>query len=137
LPSDRKGEEIMLKEAVICIIIIICIIGLEIYTQNFTEETVKEIRGSFAKIEECISRQEIEGLNNELEKIGTRWEEKQKKLAYYIEHDELEKVHTSIVTMKSFVETKDFSAAMAALEEGKFVIEHIQEKNSFNLQNIF
>ena len=127
----------MIKETVICIIIVIGIIGLELLTQNFTEKAVKEITGSFSKIENEIVKQNIEQINIELENISDKWEKKQKKLAYYIEHDELEKVHTAIVTMKSYIKTNDFSSAMAELEEGKFVIEHIQEKNSFNLQNIF
>ena len=127
----------MLKEAIICIIIVITIVGLDIYTQNFTSESVKEITGIFNKIEENISNRNIEQINNEIKNIGTKWEEKQKKLAYYIEHDELEKVHTAIVTMKSYAETENFSSAMAELEEGKFVLEHIQEKNAFNLKNIF
>ena len=127
----------MIKETVICIIIVIGIIGLELLTQNFTEKTVKEIRETFSKIENEIVKQNIEQINIELENISDKWEKKQKKLAYYIEHDELEKVHTAIVTMKSYIKTNDFSSAMAELEEGKFVIEHIKEKNSFNLQNIF
>lgn len=127
----------MLKEMVICIIIVIGILGLEVFIQNFTQKTVTEITEIFSKIEENISRRDIEQINNEIKNIGSKWEEKQKELAYYIEHDELEKVHTAIVTMKSYVETDNFSAAMAELEKGKFVLEHIQEKNSFNLQNIF
>lgn len=127
----------MLKEAVICLIIVATILGLEFYTQNFTEKTVKEITEILNKIEDDISINEGENGKNEIQNISNKWEEKQKKLAFYIEHDELEKVHTAIVLMKSYTETKDFSSAMAALEEGKFVLEHIQEKNSFNLQNIF
>ena len=127
----------MLKEALICVIIVVGIFGLEFYTKKFTEQTVSDITDIFNKIEENISNREIELLNNEIKNIETKWEEKQKRLAYYIEHDELEKVHTAIVTMKSYVETENFSSAMAELEEGEFVIEHIQEKNSFNLQNIF
>ena len=127
----------MLKEAIICIVIIIGILGLEFYTQNFTSKTVNEITGIFDKIEENISRQDVEQIKNEIKNINSKWEEKQKKLAYYIEHDELEKVHTAIVLMKSYSETQDYPSAMAALEEGKFVLEHIQEKNAFNLQNIF
>lgn len=127
----------MLKETIICIVIVIGIFGLEFYTQNFTAKTVNEITGIFSRIEENISKRDIEQINNEIKNIGDKWEEKQKKLAYYIEHDELEKVHTAIVTMKSYVQTENFSSAMAELEEGKFVLEHIQEKNSFNLQNIF
>lgn len=127
----------MLKEAVICIVIIMGILGLENFTQNFTLKTVSEITEMFSKVEESIAKRDAEKINDEIKIISDKWEEKQKKLAYYIEHDELEKVHTAIVIMKSYAETEDYSSAMAVLEEGKFVIEHIQEKNSFNLQNIF
>ena len=127
----------MLKEAVICIVIIMGILGLEIFTQNFTSKTVSEITEMFSKVEESIDKRDVERIDDEIKVIGDKWEGKQKKLAFYIEHDELEKVHTAIVIMKSYAETEDYSSAMAALEEGKFVLEHIQEKNSFNLQNIF
>ena len=127
----------MLKEIIICIIIIVSIFGLEIFTQNFTKKTVEEITNMFSVIDEAISKQNKEQMKKEIEKIYTKWDEKQEQLAYYIEHDELEKVHTSIVTMKSYVESENYSAAMAELAEGKFVLEHIQEKNSFNLRNLF
>jgi len=127
----------MLKETVICIVIVMGIFGLEYYTQGFTEKTVNEITEIFDKIEDNIAKRDIEQANNEIKNIESKWEEKQKELAYYIEHDELEKVHTSIVKLKSYVGSENFSEAIAELEDGKFVIEHIQEKNSFNLQNIF
>ena len=127
----------MLKEYLICIVIIISILGLEFYTQNFTSKAVSEMTGRFNQIEEYITKNEIEQAKSEIEKVSDKWEKEQKKLAYYIEHDELEKVHTAIVKLKSYVETENFSEAIAELSEGKFIIEHIQEKNSFNLQNIF
>ena len=127
----------MLRESIICIIIILGILGLEFYTQNFTKKCVNEITQIFSNIKENIIKRDKTRLNEELENISNKWEEKQKKLAYYIEHDELEKVHTAIVKMKSYIENDDYSSAMAELEDGKFVLEHIQEKNAFNLQNIF
>ena len=63
--------------------------------------------------------------------------EQHDKLAYYIEHDELEKVDTAIINMKSYIETKEYSSAVANLDEGKFILEHIEDKNAFNLVNIF
>lgn len=127
----------MLKEAIICIIIVVGILGLEFYTQNFTSKTVSEITEQFDELKENISNQKIEQANQDIDNIWSKWEQKQKKLAFYIEHDELEKVHTAIVKMKSYITTENFSEALAELEDGKFVIEHIQEKNSFNLQNVF
>jgi len=127
----------MLKESIICIIIIIGILGLEFYTQNFTKKTVNEITEIFSKIKDEIGNKDIQQINNEIKYINNRWEEKQKKLAYYIEHGELEKVKTAIVKMESYIQTGNYSSALAELEEGKFVLEHIQDKNAFNLQNIF
>ena len=40
----------MLKELIICIVIIVSIISLDIYTQNLTENTVNEITESFKSI---------------------------------------------------------------------------------------
>ena len=69
--------------------------------------------------------------------LDEKWDEKHDKLAYYIEHDELEKVDTAIVQVKSFVENEEIPSAIAELETGKFVLEHIERKYKFNLQNIF
>lgn len=49
----------------------------------------------------------------------------------------LEKVDTAIVQVKSFVENEEIPSAIAELETGKFVLEHIERKYKFNLQNIF
>jgi len=127
----------MVREAIICIIIVIGILSLEFYTQKFTEKSVKKITGEFLKIKESIENRDNETIEKQIKNIDAKWEETQSKLAFYIEHDELEKVHTAIVTMQSYLETYSYSLALAELEEGKFVLEHIQEKNSFNLQNIF
>ena len=107
------------------------------FTQNYTKKSVSMVTEQFSNLETFILEDNKEKIQNCVNNIDNNWEEIHDKLAYYIEHDELEKVDTAIVTMKSYIETKDYSSAIAELEEGKFVLEHIQEKNAFNLQNIF
>ena len=127
----------MFKETVICIIIIITIFSLDIFTQKYTEDTTKDITKLFLDLKDEILKENKDEIKAKISKLDDKWKEKHDKLAYYIEHDELEKVDTAIVTMKSYVETEDYSSAVAELEEGKFVLEHIQKKNAFNLENIF
>lgn len=127
----------MLKETIICIIIVIAIFSLDIFTQGYTETTTQEITNMMSELRDTILNEESEKIVTHLNELEESWKEKHDKLAYYIEHDELEKVDTAIVTMKSYVETQDYSSAAAELDEGKFVLEHIQEKNAVNLQNIF
>lgn len=127
----------MLKETIICIIIVIAIFSLDIFTQGYTENTTSEITNMMVELRDTILNEETGKITEDLNELEKNWKEKHDKLAYYIEHDELEKVDTAIVTMKSYIETEDYSSAAAELDEGKFVLEHIQEKNAVNLQNIF
>ncbi len=127
----------MLKELVISIIIVIAIFSLDIFTQGYTKKSVNTITEKLSNLKVEILNENSDKIKNGISDIDEVWIGMHDKLAYYIEHDELEKVDTTIVNMKSYVETKDYSSAVAQLEEGKFILEHIQQKNAFNLQNIF
>ena len=127
----------MLKELIICIVIVVSIISLDVSTQNFTEETVKEITDDFAVLKQSILNGNVEEMKKRAADINNKWEGKNEKLAYFIEHDELEKVSNSIIEMKSHIETETFTDAIAELEEGIFVLKHIQERNALALKNIF
>ena len=86
---------------------------------------------------EFILKEDKDQMDEELKKLDENWNKMQDKLAYYIEHDELEKVDTAIVDAKSFVETEDYPSAVSEIDKAKFVMEHIKRKYAFNLQNIF
>lgn len=127
----------MFKETVICIVIVVSIFALDMFTQKFTEKTVDEVTTVFSNLKNDILKEDRNQIDDGIKKIDESWGDVHDKLAYYMEHDELEKVDTAIVTMKSYLETDDFSSAIAELDEGKFVLEHIQEKYAFNLKNVF
>ena len=127
----------MFKETVICIIIVIAIFSFDMITQGYTKNTTLEMVEIFTELKGELLKEDSTQIENKIKDLDSKWTEKHDKLAYYIEHDELEKVDTAIVSMKSYVETDDYSSAIAELDEGKFVLEHIQKKNAFNLENIF
>ena len=107
------------------------------FTQNFTEKTVDEISDKLESLKQIILGENIEEMNKQAEEINRVWEQKNEKLAYFIEHDELEKVSNSITEMKSHIDTETFTDAIAELEEGIFVLKHIEERNALSLKNIF
>ena len=127
----------MYKETMICIFIIILIIGLDIITQNKKKKSTIEITDCLSELKDEIENENLENAKLKIEELNNKWDNRHDKLAYYIEHDELEKVDTAIVQVKSFVENDDIPSAIAELETGKFVLEHIERKYKFNLQNIF
>ena len=84
----------MYKEIVITIIIIILIVTGNIITQNNTNTSVETIIKELNDFKQNIIKEKIdkEEAKRNIEKIKNMWNEKYEKMAYYIEHDELEKV---------------------------------------------
>lgn len=101
----------MHKELIISVIIIIFIFGLNYITQKNTDNTVEIVTDKLQ-----IVRQEVMQDNPNKEQAMDRariaydkWEELDDKLAYYVEHDELEKVKTALTSVQSYVEVEEYS----------------------------
>lgn len=133
----------MKKEMIICIFIVIAIIIANIITQNYTEKSIKSLNNKLEELSAEITKIGESGdiakdnVKSKVKEIEKSWEDIHSKLAYYIEHDELEKVETNIVGINSSVETNDYEQAIGKIDENKFILRHIEEKYAFTLENIF
>lgn len=131
----------MVKESIICGVIVISIIFGNYKTQGYTKESVAEISNDLEALRQEISKGEEEIDEDKTKEkilgIYEEWNKRHDKLAYFIEHDELEKVETNLTSTKSFIETKEYSDSIEEIDRGIFVLKHIEEKYAFNLQNIF
>lgn len=126
----------MFKEVVISIIIVISIISLDLITQDYAKESIDQTSTMLSDLKEKIKEEEDQ-INNNLEKVTSEWKSKRTKLAYFIEHDELEKVDTNLTNLASYIEVGDLDMAINSIDEAKYILEHIKQKNKFALENIF
>ena len=129
----------MYKEVVISIMIIIVIVLFDSRLQQYTDKCVEDMSQNLYEIKEDISKQDVDSrtVEEKTENLYQRWTDYHEKLAYYIEHDELEKVETDFTAGKSFIQSKQYGDAKSELEKTIFVLEHIKDKYMFNLENIF
>lgn len=129
----------MLKETIICIVIVIAIIFGNNMTQDYTKESVSELSSGLMTLRENVNQEDMENkeIKNEAENVYKVWEKRHEKLAYYIEHDELEKVETELIGIKSDLETEDYEELIIGIDKSVFILKHIEDKYAFNLQNIF
>ena len=85
----------MLKEIIICITIIITIVIGNNITQEYTTQAVEEMTNLLENVRTIIFESkeniDINEIGERIEGIKVEWEQRHEKLAYYIEHDELEK----------------------------------------------
>ena len=100
----------MYKETIICTVIIVLIIIGNIITQKYTKTSVEGTSATLTELREEITKEDNEINGNEakekIDKIHEMWDQKHDLLAYYIEHDELEKVETNLTGVRSFIESK-------------------------------
>ena len=134
----QKGELIaMHKELIICIILVILIVIGDWVTQNYTKNTVNYITGELENLKQNLLEKSDDKVDEDINKIDDKWKEVYDKLAYYIEHDELEKVETNFTACKSLAKSGEYEQAISELEKTVFVLDHITDKYSFNFVNIF
>lgn len=131
----------MTKELIISIIIIVSIFIGNAATENYTKESVAETTQSLAILRNEIIKYENEidyaTIKTETDDIYEKWSLKHEKLAYYIEHDELEKVKTELTGLKGYIEKEEYSNALNELDKSVYILEHIKDKTALNLKNIF
>ncbi len=129
----------MLKEIIICITILVTIIFANVITQNYTKVSVEELSQKLSELREKLLQEEIndENAKESAENINNQWTERHDKLAYYIEHNELEKIESEITALKSHIETKDYDLTVEEIDETMFLLKHVQDRYAFDLENIF
>ena len=133
----------MWKETIICAVIIIVIIIGSIVTQNYTEETVRTFSEQLEELKKDLNvaednnEEKQKEVKERVKNIEEEWNKRHNKLAYFIEHDELEKIETNITSLTSFIDTREFPEAINELDKTIYVLNHLEEKYKLSLENIF
>lgn len=131
----------MQKEMIIVAIIIVVVVGVNITTDKYTRNCVSEINMKLEEICDMANASlEEEKENNQIiEKMDALREEEQfqQKLAFYIEHDEIEKVDTSIVEINEYIKLGLYDEAIPEIRKCSFILEHIKNKGELQVINLF
>lgn len=137
------------KEFFIVIFIIVFVVCLEFLTNYISNKYVENI---YEKINSIIDEMEIANnlredekleenekneLNEKIKELKNDWFDKQSKLAFFAEHDELEKVSKCLVVLEENIRNEEFANALEDGKEFIYWVNHFKEKDSLNLKNIF
>ena len=127
----------MFKESVICIIIVVVIFSLDVFTQDYTNKTTLEITKIFSDLKEQILKEDKEQITKQIASLEESWKGRHNKLAYYIEHDEIEKVDKSIVEINEYIKLGLYDEAIPEIRKCSFILEHIKNKFRLEIKNVF
>ncbi len=131
----------MIKELIVSAIIVVLIFVGNAITENYTSESIDETKQSLSNLrEEIIKDDDVVDLQlakTKIDDIYEKWNLRHEKLAYYIEHDELEKVKTELAGLRGYIEKEEYTEAVPEIDKSVYILEHIKDKTALNLKNIF
>ena len=128
----------MWRDIVFCIIIIVIIITVDFFIQDYIKNSAEELTIKLDNLKQEISNKEEDKINEvDTKEVRETWEERYKILASVIEHDELEKVEKNLTGIYSALESKELSEVISELDESMFILRHIKDKYSFKIENVF
>lgn len=123
------------RDFLICIIIIFIIIFLDIIINNHFEREMIVMQNNISDLQDLV--QKNESGKEKVDDLKKNWKKFEYIAAYYIEHNELEKVSLKINLVKKNIENGENDMTVEYLEELKFLLKHIYEKDKLSLKNIF
>ena len=103
--------------------------------QNYTSKTLDTISTNLEELKETLndnkfSKEKVIQVNNE-------WDKKFNILTCFLEHDELEKVKTQLVVITAGIDVEDTEYVYEEIDKAVYILEHIKDKNSLKLDNVF
>lgn len=148
------------REIWLLIIILIIIIALELVTNFIANRSIDSILGKLSELKENLQNvekneeltlslenkneleleevdKEIDGIVEDIGNLKNDWFKEEKKLSFFAEHDELEKISYAITILEENAINNEYNNALENLVEAKYWLEHVKEKDSFRLKNIF
>jgi len=127
----------MYKEFIIIVVVITLIVSLDMFSNNYTKDSVNIMSEELNVLRKYILEEEKEKAISQMKNVKDIWEERYKVLAFYIEHDELEKVETQMTGLAADINVEEHKHCITELDTTIFILEHIQEKEEFHFRSIF
>ena len=127
----------MYKEIIITVLIVTLIFGLDIITSRYTANAIDELSQNLDVLKTDLDTKSEDNIEEKTNNIFKKWREYYDVLAYYIEHDELEKVETQLTMLRSDQNEKQYEECKKEIDTTKFILKHIENKEKFTLQSVF
>ena len=103
---------------------------------KLVDDKLNRVIDLLAETRTAIEDKDYEKANEKVEEIDKHWESSERFLSCYIEHDELEKVETEFTSLKACLEIEE-EDCLEYIDRMSFVVEHIEKKDDFVLENMF
>ena len=123
------------RQISILILIILVIIFFDLVLNEHYQKEKDQVDNIISELQEMVINNQ--DAKTKVQMLDKKWERFEKLAAFYTEHNELEKISLQISLVKKNIEIDDNTMTVEHLQEVKFWLNEILEKDELKLKNIF
>ena len=135
--ARKKENRKMYKEISIIIFVLILVIGFDIFTNRYTNQQTNLLMEELNHLKQNVLAENQKSSQEQMQAIKEKWGHIYQILAFYIEHDELEKVATELTRLAANLDMQQYKEGIQQIDTAIFILQHIQEKETLNGISIF
>lgn len=118
-------------------IILIAVIALNVLVRWYTDNSINDMETKIDELKQLLLDGNYEESKNKSEKIRDDWDEYENKFAYFMDHEEIEKLSVKVAAIAENATNKEYELALEDSVETKFLLEHVKDKLRLKLNNVF
>ena len=117
-------------------IIVVLLIGGSLTSYQYIETSTLAISAPLETVEQCISTQEWQVAQKELDTTQQRWDKNKDWWTVLLDHEEIDTIDISLKRLEKYIEAQDVSLSLGEVSALKLLVDHIFDTEKLNFQNI-
>lgn len=126
-----------MKPVLIIVLTILVIISAGTYILYSLKAESAEISQQLNALEQAVSLKQWPQARTAGENLSKTWRNTSTVWSMLIDHYEIDSINIYLAELESFIDTKEQHQALSRISSLKVLVEHIPEKESLTLKNIF
>ena len=124
-------------KVIVIIVFMIVILVLNWLVGSYTDKAINNMEAGVAQLKKTLLAGNYEESKKQSEKLRDNWNEYENKFAYFMDHEEIEKLSVKVYAIDENASNKYYELALEDSIETKFLLEHVKDKLKWKLNNVF
>ncbi|WP_246582961.1 DUF4363 family protein [Clostridium simiarum] len=125
-----------MRNVIISFSLFIIMILAMIFSINYLNKTCDSLRDTCDKLEESISNENWDNSYEDSLKFLDDIQKNSKLISIFIDHEELDNISNELYKLTQYIKGESKEESLASLHVIKFYLNHVQELQKINIQNI-
>lgn len=126
-----------MKDFILLLVILMCIIGIGIWQVNYLEETSRYLKTDLQYVDYYLNLEKYYDAIGTIRNVKNTWENMEKVWAIFIHHEDIEFVEVSLAEIESYIGNNSKDNARAGIEKLISNIDFTVQCEKVKIENIF